>query len=346
MYESIYAQLVESQKNGINAALVTKLMQEPNGSKQILSKRLFIDGEQSSLPCEEQGLVTQTLKQGRALWNTKLDGTSIWIEPYVQKPRLIILGAGHISKPLVAIASMVSFDCVVADDRPSFANRNRFPDAKEILCDSFENMLHSLQIGPADLVISITRGHRHDELCLRKALPQNPAFLGMIGSKRRVKLMKEILLADGFSKDALDKLHAPIGLDIAAATPEEIAVAIVAQLIEERRKKLLSSSWADLDKDMLTSLAEDTSQRKALVSIISSKGSVPRKVGAKMLVLEDSRILGTIGGGCAEAAIIQKARRFQDPGTYFIERIDMTNEVAEEEGMVCGGIMDVLLEFI
>lgn len=346
MYESIYSQLIEIQKEGSSAALFTKLRQEANGRKQIISKEIYTQMDQASLSIPEQALLSQALKQGQAIWSPTLDDSSSWIEPYVKKPRLIILGAGHISKPLVAMASMVSFDCVVADDRPSFANRNRFPDAKEILCDSFENMLDMLQIGPTDLVISITRGHRHDELCLRKALPQNPSFLGMIGSKRRVKLMKELLLADGFSKDSLDRLHAPIGLDIAAATPEEIAVSILAQLIAQRRKKHRSSNWGDSHQDTLAILAEDSTQRKTLVSIISSKGSVPRKIGAKMLILEDSRILGTIGGGCAEAAIIQKARRFQEAGTYDIERVDMTNEVAEEEGMVCGGIMDVLLEFI
>jgi xanthine dehydrogenase accessory factor len=345
MYESIYTQLTQAQDNDLNTIMLTKLKEQPDGSKSILSKELFTNPEQPQLPGLEQDLVNQALKQGRPIWHDE-KGSSILVEPYVKKPRLIILGAGHIAMPLVAIASMVSFDCVVADDRPSFANRTRFPSAKEVLCDSFENVLDSLQIGPADLVISITRGHRHDETCLRKALPAKPAYLGLIGSRRRVKMMKETLLADGFDKDALDALHAPIGLDIAAATPEEIAVSIVAQLIEDRRKNLSGSRWIEFDEEMLKVLAEDTTQRKTLVSIITSKGSVPRKAGAKMLVLEDTRILGTIGGGCAEAAVIQKARRFQEAGTFDIERVDMTNDAAADEGMVCGGIMDVLLEFI
>ena len=174
----------------------------------------------------------------------------------------------------------------------------------------------------------------------------------MIGSKRRVKSMMEELVVEGYKKEIIDKVCSPIGLDIGAVTPEEIAIAIIAQVISYRRAtgskfaKGEKFNWPEFDTDVMKELAEKSEIPRVLITIISSKGSVPRKARAKMIVWLDGRILGTIGGGCSEANILTLARGVIQNKGYSIEHVDMTGDVAEDEGMVCGGIMDVLIEAI
>jgi len=266
-------------------------------------------------------------------------------EPYFPKPKLVIFGGGHIAKPLSEFASRVGFSLTVVDDRPSFANSARFPDAEEIICESFEKSFDLINFNQSTFVVIITRGHRHDIACLRNVLNKQTAYIGMIGSKRRIRNTKEQLLTEGFTKEAINKLKAPIGLDIGAVTPDEIAFSIIAQLIEERRvgtdKK---NNWPEFDMEVLKELSNCDDTPKALVTIIGTKGSVPRKAGAKMLVFDNGQVLGSIGGGCSEAEVLINARRILKKGGYMIQRVDMTGDIAEEEGMACGGIMEVLIE--
>ncbi|WIV12658.1 XdhC/CoxI family protein [Proteiniborus sp. MB09-C3] len=277
---------------------------------------------------------------------------TILIEPYFPRPRLIILGGGHIAKPLSEFGARVGFSVVVVDDRPTFANSGRFPEASEVICESFENCFSRLNIKKSDFIVIVTRGHRHDGVCLRNSLKYNTAYLGMIGSKRRVKAMKEELLNEGYSKEQIEKLNSPIGLDIGAITPEEIAVSIIAQVISFRRargntiyKELgVKFNWPEFDDAVIEEMTKETEVPRALITIISSKGSVPRKAGAKMIVWLDGKVMGSIGGGCSEANIITIARNTILNNEYTIEHVDMTGDVAEDEGMVCGGIMDVLIE--
>ena len=149
--------------------------------------------------------------------------------------RLIIAGAGHIAQPLAALGSMLGFHVTVIDDRASFANRERFPQTDEIIVKSFAAAVDSFKLDRYSYLIAVTRGHAFDEATLRAALRQPAGFIGMIGSRRRVKATLARLAAEGIDPRALEQVHAPIGLDIGADTPEEIAIAIMAEIIRERR---------------------------------------------------------------------------------------------------------------
>ena len=143
--------------------------------------------------------------------------------------RLILLGGGNIAQPLCRYAADLGFSVIVADDRPTFANRPRFPEAHTVYCDRFENAIDRIGIGAGDYVAVITRGHRYDADCLRKILRGTmPKYLGMIGSKRRTAGLLNLLEGEGFDRAQLDAIHTPIGLDIGALSVKEIAISIVA----------------------------------------------------------------------------------------------------------------------
>jgi xanthine dehydrogenase accessory factor len=271
------------------------------------------------------------------------------MEPFIPKPRLIVFGGGHIAKPLSEFASRVGFAVTVIDDRPSFANSSRFPEAEKVICEDFEKSFNLINLRKFDYVVIITRGHRYDGVVLREVLKHDLSYVGMIGSKRRVKGMMGELLNEGFSKDKLDLVNSPIGIDIGAITPDEIAISIISQLISYKNKGSVnkygeSFSLPEFDIEVAEKVFEKSSMPKALLTILSSKGSVPRKAGAKMVAYLDGRTVGSIGGGCSEAGVVTKAREIMLDKGFLIEHVDMTGDAAEAEGMVCGGIMEVLVE--
>ena len=270
-------------------------------------------------------------------------------EPVLPQERLIVLGGGHIAMPVCEFAAKSGFDVTVVDDRPDFANRARFPDAAQVICDSFENAIRALRVTAFDYVVIITRGHRHDADCLRVLLPgTEPAYLGMIGSRRRVKGLLEMLEEEGFSRERMDRICTPIGLNIGAITPGEIAISILSEVIAYKRLPEHGNGQrccndSDLEISTLRYLAENQ-EPKAVVTVLETKGSTPRGAGAKMAVSPLGKVTGSIGGGCSEAAVIQDAVRIIGTGRYKIVDIDLTGEVAESDGMVCGGTMKVLVE--
>lgn len=285
----------------------------------------------------------QALESG-CLKLTQADGALTIAEPYVPESRLIILGGGHIAVPLAEFSAKCGFSVTVADDRPTFANAARFPLADRVVCESFERCFPLLNLNRSAFVVIITRGHRHDMTCMRQVLGFETAYTGMIGSRRRVRAAMAQLAEEGFSKATLEAVRSPIGLSIGAQTPEEIAVSILSQLIEYKR--LRSAGWPELDRQVLTALGEDSAENRALATIIETKGSVPRGIGAKMVVLANGQIQGSIGGGCSESAVIGTALDILRDGGHTVVDVDMTGDVAEEEGMVCGGTMRVFLEQI
>jgi len=162
-------------------------------------------------------------------------GVRVFVDPIVGAQRLIIVGAGHIALPLCALGAMVGFHVTVIDDRPSFANRERFPEADEIIVKSFKAAIDSLALDGHCYLVSVTRGHAFDEEVVRAALMQPCGFVGMIGSRRRVKATLERIGESGVPKERLGDLHAPLGVAIGGETPEEIAISIIAEIIRERR---------------------------------------------------------------------------------------------------------------
>jgi len=284
------------------------------------------------------------------------DGSMVLFEPVFPEPRLIVLGGGHIALSLVDFAARCGFRVTVADDRPAFANRDRFTLAERVIFDSFANCFSQLTFNRSTYVVIITRGHRHDHLCLREVLKRETAYIGQIGSRSRRKTLFDQMREEGADPERLAAVHAPIGLPIGSVTPSEIAVSILAELIRVRRSDGSAGSAGpdatrkhghdapSFERPVLEALAATRMEPAALVTIQATGGSAPRKTGARMVVHADGSIVGSIGGGCCEGAVIRTAIGVMHNGGCRIERISLTTDEAADEGMACGGWMEVRIE--
>jgi xanthine dehydrogenase accessory factor len=242
--------MAEAVRRSQPLALITLI--EPKAPQTPLRSLLAPNGEPPKLPIELapdsiHELTELTSKAVPGLleldgngelvptYRTSEQSAQVFVDPLPGAQRLIICGAGHVGQALSALAAMVGFNVTVIDDRAQFANRERFPEAAQIIVRPFEAALDSLKLDRNCYVVAVTRGHSYDETVLRAALKQEAGYLGMIGSRRRVKVTLERLQADGYDPARLDEIYGPIGLDIGAETPEEIAVSVMAEIIRVRR---------------------------------------------------------------------------------------------------------------
>jgi xanthine dehydrogenase accessory factor len=168
----------------------------------------------------------------------------VFVEPVLPVPHAFIFGAGHISKSLSKAATLAGFATVVIDDRDSFANRERFPEALEVHAAEYEEIFPKLGINENGYLIIVTRGHRDDMRVLRLAIATPARYIAMIGSKRKVLTLVGELEKEGVPRAVFERLHAPMGLDIGAVSPEEIAIAVTAEMIAVRRHA--GSDWRSL----------------------------------------------------------------------------------------------------
>lgn len=160
----------------------------------------------------------------------------LFIEPVLPMPLLYIFGAGHVAIELFKTARNAGFDCIVTDDRETYANAERFPNALKILAKDFDEALAELTPSESSYIVIVTRGHRDDMRVLRWAVQTPARYIGMVGSKRKAITVFRELTREGLNPALFDRVHSPIGLDIGAVTPEEIAISVVAELIAMRRR--------------------------------------------------------------------------------------------------------------
>ena len=155
------------------------------------------------------------------------------IEIIKPKLELLIFGAGHVGQAVALIGALTGYDVTVVDDREEFASRKRLPDPRiGLLVSDYASATGKLTLSPSTVVVIVTRGHQYDELCLKSVIGSNAAYIGMIGSRRRVLSVFKKLTSEGFSEGDLQRVHAPIGLRIGARSPQEIAVSIMAEIID------------------------------------------------------------------------------------------------------------------
>ncbi len=232
----------ELAEKGDNFYALTTFREMDNGIELIGRSIYLRDGTLAGASFwSEEGLETlkSELRETSSTRLFSLEGLTIAADPVSRTKTLYCFGGGHVAQPTAHIAALVGFRVVVIDDRAEFANATCFPDADEtIVVNDFTNALDKLAIDPDSFIVIVTHGHRHDRIVLEQALRTNAGYIGMIGSRRKWKIICSALLEEGFSKEDLARVHCPIGLDIKAETPEEIAVSIAAELVQEKARQM------------------------------------------------------------------------------------------------------------
>ena len=351
---AVYGRIAEEIAAGRKTALATVI--ESWDSPDLIGGKIIIsEGETLYNSIRENNYdkvevaVLEQLKKGQSaavdLHFNQKNCCRLFVHIYNPSPRLIILGGGHVGRALCKMAALLDFEIVIIDDRPSFANQSVHPDADHIICEPFEKGLDRAEPSPSDYIVIVTRGHRHDRLCLEKALSGQFAYLGMIGSKKRVKAQLKELAEAGYSKEQLESVYSPIGLPIGAVTEAEIALSILAEITRVRRGENRGEEVQEKVMRELVSL-EENGDRAVLATIIEARGSTPRKKGSQMIIYPDGHLIGTIGGGCAEADVRREAMLCIDSGESKLVKLDLDADAAAEQGMACGGKMELFLELL
>lgn len=262
-----------------------------------------------------------------SLLQNEQDVSMLRKEWFCPQPKLILCGGGHVSREVAAFAHRLDFSVTVMDERPEAVTRERFPTAETLICDSYDNLGNYLE--PDACYVVVTPDHKADLQCVSTILPTQYRYLGMIGSRKKVASTIETLRNAGFSQEQIGSIFAPIGLPIGAVTPAEIALSILAQIIQEKNKTHAASA----DKALL-----EVREPGVLCIITEKHGSAPRGVGSMMFVGEE-KVLGSIGGGEPEYLAICRAR--ENPG--FDQREYALNNTAPNGlDMICGGRITVL----
>lgn len=245
---SLSEELIRIHDQGAAAVLATVV--EVQGSAEIAAgaKCLVREGRVAGGNVDDARVVEAIRAESAArlaaeksqLVTMEVPGTGARLEVFFEvmpaPPKLIVVGAGHIAVPLVKMGKVLDFHVIVIDDRLLYANRERFPDADEVRVGDMAQMLKEMELTPSCYIVLITRGHAYDEPCLRVVLPTEAKYIGMIGSRRRIKAcFQRFRDEDKISEDLIGKVYAPIGLDIATETPAEIALSILAEVVKVRR---------------------------------------------------------------------------------------------------------------
>lgn len=224
----VFERLVGAVGGGLRAVLATEVSGEAEDLRRG-RRYLFTSSDDQSREPARQALDFESA----GLLET--GGGLLVVEPFAAPHTAIIVGAGHVGLATARLAKSVGFRTVIMDDREEFANRERFPEADEIRApESFQGCFDGMRIDESSFIVILTRGHVHDKTVLARALEARPGYLGMIGSRRKRDAIYEALVEEGVSRESLAGVHSPVGLPIGAQTPEEIAVSIVAEMIQVR----------------------------------------------------------------------------------------------------------------
>lgn len=251
--EDIFEKILEVQKGRKGSALVTVTRTEGSTPRNAGSKMIvFADGEifgsvggsvvealvvEKAKECIRSGkcvTVSHDLEDPEEKDTGMVCGgmMDFFIEPLNTAPHLFLFGAGHVAVPVASMAHQVGFEYTIIDDREVFANQERFPDAREIVVEDLEKYAEALELRSSDFVVIMTRGHVYDYHVAKGIIKKSCRYVGMIGSESKRKETFAKLREDGISEDLLKRVHTPIGLEIRAETPEEIAVSILAEMIK------------------------------------------------------------------------------------------------------------------
>lgn len=307
------------------------------------------------------------LRDGDALWQTQsaellqrqlavlqactatgfliLEGQRVFAERFGAVPQLVVCGGGHVAAALVKQAKLLGMPVLAIDDREEFAQQLRAAGADTVLCAPFAQALQDVPGGAETYFAVLTRSHAFDLDCLTRILQKPAAYVGMMGSRGRAALVRRQLLENGLDSQRIDALCAPIGLAIGAQTAAEIALSILAQIVQVKNARPQTEGYPVALLDAMVQ-AEKAHTPAVLATIIVRHGSTPRDVGAKMLVLPDGSIVGSVGGGIMEHYTVQAAQKLLAQAVPALQCLQLSADGKNEDTAIaaCGGSMEVLLQ--
>lgn len=319
------------ERRGIRTAVL--LDGDCQGHRIIFTPGLVLGCEPKDSPLLSSLPVLSMIPESCAL---SLGGRRVFLEVLEDTPRLVLCGAGHVSLALIQMAGLLELPVTVLEDREEFAQRAREAGAAQVICAPFEQALEDFPGSPDTYFVILTREHLYDRKCLEKILPKEWAYLGMMGSAGRVELVRRQMLAAGADPERLALLHAPVGLEIGAETPQEIALSILAEIVQTRRQGQQGSGYS-------AALLRAAPAGGVLATIVAKEGSAPRGIGTKMLLTPDGQT-GTIGGGLLEADVLRAGREMLASGERYRLAPFALTPARTQETMACGGAVEVFLE--
>ena len=276
-----------------------------------------------------------------------LDGRRVFAERFGAVPQLVVCGGGHVAAALVKQTKLLGMPVLAIDDREEFAQQLRAAGADTVLCAPFAQALQDVPGGDETYFAVLTRSHAFDLDCLTRILQKPAAYVGMMGSRGRAALVRRQLLENGLDSQRIDALCAPIGLAIGAQTAAEIALSILAQIVEVKNARPQTDGFAPALLAAMEQAAQN-GQPAVLATIIARHGSTPREVGSKMLLLPDGTTVGSVGGGIMEYRTRQAAAEMLAGHTASVQTVTFSADGKNEDAAVaaCGGSMELLLEII
>ncbi len=257
-------------------------------------------------------------------------------------PKLVVCGGGHVGIPVAKIGRMLGFKVTVLEDRPEFAENARAAGADEVILAPFDEGLARVPGDEDTFFVVATRSHDLDNICLNVVCRKPHAYIGALGSRRRSVLARERLVSEyGCDPETVASIHMPVGLLIGSETPEEIAVSVMAEIVQERNRTDRSHRWS---RELLEALRDPQCKGPlALATVTERHGSAPRSVGTRMLIRLDGTAVGSIGGGELEAEVIQKAQVMLASGSPAELEVQAA---LNADAMACGGAVTVRIEII
>lgn len=320
------------QLRGIKTAVALEGANQ--GHRIIFAPGFLLDAQPKTTPLAASLPVLSVIPETCTL---SLGGSRVFVEVLDSQPELVICGAGHVALALIPMAKKLGFQVTVAEDREEFAQGAEDAGADPVYCMPFQEALGRIPGGENTYFVILTREHLYDQKCLEQILPKTWAYVGMMGSKGRTELVRKRMAQKGFDPARIDAVHAPIGLDIGAQTPEEIALSILAQIVSVYRKSQRGGCYS---KELLE---QGKKGNQVLATLVAKEGSAPRGLGTKLLISAAGQT-GTIGGGLLEAQVVEKARAMLEAGEpVALAQMGLT-PAQTEDTMACGGLVTVLLE--
>lgn len=277
----------------------------------------------------------------------ELDGTRVFAERFGAVPQLVVCGGGHVAVSVVRLAKLLGLPVLAIDDREEYAQDLRDAGADTVLCRPFTQALAQVPGGAETYFTVLTRAHAFDVACLEQILRKPGAYVGMMGSRGRSALVRRQLVEAGADAARVEAVHAPIGLAIGAKTAEEIALSILAQIVEVKNARPQTEGFSAAILSAMEQAAQQQ-QPAVLATIIARHGSTPREVGSKMLILPEDRTVGSVGGGIMEYRTCQAAVEMLAGHTAPVQTVAFSADGKNEDAAIaaCGGSMELLLQIL